>query len=122
MTENKPDLLRVLEHYEIEVRDMGPGNQLILCPVHSEDRPSCSVHVEKGLWNCKACLATGDAFTIIMQREGLGFREAVEFAEQRFGYEREDRRPKGRVGFGGRQARAGTALPPYAAGSPGGSR
>jgi DNA primase len=49
-----------------------------LCPFHTEKSPSFSVQEDKGFYHCFGCGAHGDAFTFVMETEGLSFREAVE--------------------------------------------
>ena len=49
-----------------------------LCPFHSERTPSFSVVPDKGFYHCFGCNAHGDAFTWLMEREGLSFAEAKE--------------------------------------------
>jgi len=50
------------------------------CPFHSNTRtPSFVVWPESGTWKCfGACNTGGDAFTYVMKRDGLEFREALE--------------------------------------------
>lgn len=81
----KPDLLAVLRHYDIDVTD-GRFEQLVRCPVHSEDRPSCSVNSLKGTFNCHACPAQGDSYKLIQLKEGVDFVGAVKFAQEKLGY------------------------------------
>ena len=49
-----------------------------LCPFHSERSPSFQVLPERGFYHCFGCGKHGDAFTWIMEREGLTFPEAME--------------------------------------------
>ena len=49
-----------------------------LCPFHNERTPSFTVNEEKGFYHCFGCQAHGNVFDFLMQREGLGFPEAVE--------------------------------------------
>lgn len=53
---------------------------MVLCPVHGERGPSCSVRLDVGVWHCHACGKGGDAYTLIMEREGVDFAGAVTFA------------------------------------------
>jgi DNA primase len=83
--DGKPDLARTLAFYGVEVNEYRQS-QLVRCPVHSEDRASCSVNLTKGLFSCKACGAQGDSFTLIQIKEGLkDFGSVVEFAASKFG-------------------------------------
>jgi DNA primase len=49
-----------------------------LCPFHSERSPSFQVLAERGFYHCFGCGKHGDAFTWLMEREGLAFPEAME--------------------------------------------
>jgi DNA primase len=49
-----------------------------LCPFHSEKTPSFNVSEERGTYKCFGCDKGGNAFTFLMEVEGLDFRQAVE--------------------------------------------
>ena len=49
-----------------------------LCPFHTEKTPSFSVQPDKGYYHCFGCGAGGDVIKFLMEKEGLGFIEAVE--------------------------------------------
>ncbi len=49
-----------------------------LCPFHSERSPSFQVVPGKNFYHCFGCGKHGDAFTWLMDREGLSFPEALE--------------------------------------------
>jgi DNA primase len=53
-------------------------NHVGLCPFHTEKSPSFNVQEDRGFFHCFGCGAHGDAFTFVMETEGLNFREAVE--------------------------------------------
>ncbi len=56
-----------------------PGSAWVgLCPFHSERSPSFQVVAERGFYHCFGCGKHGDAFTWLMEREGLAFPEAME--------------------------------------------
>ncbi len=62
-----------------KVRLIKRGDSFVgLCPFHNEKTPSFSVSNTKGLYYCFGCLASGDAFELISQTEGLSFKEALE--------------------------------------------
>lgn len=74
---SKPTLRSVMEHYvHTDVRRMVP------CPLHGDRTPSCSVNLDKGVWNCHSCGKGGDAWTLIQLMEGVDFLGAVSFAEE----------------------------------------
>jgi len=58
-----------------------------LCPFHSERSPSFQVVADRGFYHCFGCGKHGDAFTWIMEREGLSFPEALEQLAQAAGIE-----------------------------------
>ncbi len=49
-----------------------------LCPFHSERSPSFQVVPGKNFYHCFGCGKHGDAFTWLMEREGMSFPEALE--------------------------------------------
>jgi len=49
-----------------------------LCPFHSERSPSFQVLADRGFYHCFGCGKHGDAFSWIMEREGLTFPETME--------------------------------------------
>src|SRR6185436_10627679 len=48
------------------------------CPFHDEKTPSFSVNPAKGFYKCFGCGKGGNAFTFLMEMEGLNFPEAVQ--------------------------------------------
>lgn len=59
-----------------------------LCPFHSERTPSFVVHPDTGYWHCfGACGTGGDAFTFLMMKENLEFRDALEILAKEAGVE-----------------------------------
>jgi len=58
-----------------------------LCPFHSERSPSFQVVPDRGFYHCFGCGKHGDAFTWVMEREGLSFPEALEHLAQAAGVE-----------------------------------
>jgi DNA primase len=58
-----------------------------LCPFHSERSPSFQVVADRGFYHCFGCGKHGDAFTWLMEREGLAFPEAMEQLAQSAGIE-----------------------------------
>lgn len=57
------------------------------CPFHEERTPSFFVVPSKGFYNCFGCGESGDVFTFLMKRLGLGFLDAVRLAAERSGVE-----------------------------------
>src|SRR6201992_791872 len=58
-----------------------------LCPFHDERSPSFSVDPQDKLYHCFGCGVAGDVFGFVMEKEGLGFTEAVEALADRYGVE-----------------------------------
>jgi DNA primase len=57
------------------------------CPFHEERTPSFYVVPSKGFYKCFGCGESGDAFTFLMKRQGLGFLDAVRAVAERTGIE-----------------------------------
>jgi DNA primase len=55
-----------------------------LCPFHNEKTPSFTVDAEKGLYHCFGCGAGGDIFTLVMEKENLGFQEALAYLAEKY--------------------------------------
>jgi DNA primase len=58
-----------------------------LCPFHTEKTPSFYVVPAKSLFHCFGCQESGDVFSFLMKREGLGFTDAVRQVAGRYGIE-----------------------------------
>lgn len=56
-----------------------------LCPFHSERSPSFQVVPDKGFYHCFGCGKHGDAFSWVMEREGLSFPEALDMLARQAG-------------------------------------
>lgn len=90
------------------------------CPFHDETRPSSSVNYDKDAFVCRACDWKGDAISLIKRKEGMGYSDALKFAERvldkRYDkiQEQSSRKP-GRIVFGeARAPRTGTRqVPPW---------
>lgn len=67
-----------------ELRRQG-RNFVALCPWHRDSRPSLQINPEKQIWKCWVCDIGGDAFTFLMQDEGLNFGEALKALAERAG-------------------------------------
>ncbi|HFC36062.1 MAG TPA: DNA primase [Candidatus Moranbacteria bacterium] len=66
------------------------------CPFHNEKTPSFSVNEEKQFWHCFGCGKGGDAFSFLMEIEGLEFREALEKLAERTGVDLSKYKESGR--------------------------
>lgn len=56
---NGTDLKKILYYYGIEEEDK------IVCPFHDDNRPSCHINLEEGIFHCFACEVSGDAFQFV---------------------------------------------------------
>ncbi len=77
------DLVALIESY----LPLRPRGRLLvaLCPFHAENSPSFTVYRDSQSYYCFGCGKTGDAFTWLMERDGMTFREAVEVLADRAG-------------------------------------
>jgi len=71
--------------YGIELKPMGPDNLMGRCPFHDDATPSFGVTPSKNLWNCLAGCGGGDVITLVMKKQGVSFRHAVEVLRRRLG-------------------------------------
>ena len=60
--------------YELSQSD----NTLICCPFHSDEKPSLSVNIQKGVFYCFACEVKGNFATLIAEIDGISYEEAYE--------------------------------------------
>ena len=89
----------VLAHYGINYQ--ASGHQVkVLCPFHDDHKPSLGVNLEKGVYNCFACGAGGNALDFVAHMEGLDpdntteLRKAALLAAKTFGIEQATVKPK----------------------------
>src|SRR5579859_6834862 len=87
----KPDIADVLEYYGADLSRVPPGSgwAKIHCPFHDDTQPSASVNLATGHFKCFRCAGFyGDSIKIICEAEGLGFRDALQWAEANLGFDR----------------------------------
>lgn len=73
---DRTDLVRLIEPYA-PLKKKG-ANWMACCPFHQEKTPSFSVNPAKGFYKCFGCGKGGNAFTFLMEMEGLNFPEAIQ--------------------------------------------
>src|ERR1700734_3080207 len=71
--------------YGIELNRTGPDNLMGRCPFHADKTPSFGVTPSKNLWNCLAGCGGGDTIQLVMKKEGVSFRHAVEILQRKTG-------------------------------------
>ena len=76
--------------YGIELTRMGPDNLMGRCPFHDDQTPSFGVTPSKNLWNCLAGCGGGDVIELVMRKQNVSFRQAVDILRQRLGILPED--------------------------------
>lgn len=69
------DIVDVVSEY-VQLKKQG-RNYFGLCPFHGENTPSFSVSPDKQIFHCFGCGAGGNAFSFLMDLEGMSFQEAV---------------------------------------------
>ena len=80
MNEDKPDITTILEYYGAQVPTRS-GWAKMKCPFHSDSHASAAVNLRDNIFKCHGCQYKGDGYAIIMQKEGVGFREAITLAK-----------------------------------------
>lgn len=64
----RADFRTVLTHYDLTI--IGHGEQAkVHCPFHDDERPSCSVNLAKGLWQCFAGCGAGNVLEFVHRME-----------------------------------------------------
>jgi len=86
---DRTDIVELVSQY-VDLKTAG-RNRMGLCPFHAEKSPSFSVNAERQFYHCFGCGAGGDAFSFLMQSEGLSFPDAVRRLAERAGIDLEER-------------------------------
>lgn len=82
---NRADIVEIIG--EVVALKRAGKDLRALCPFHQEKTPSFYVVPTKGFYKCFGCGESGDVFTFLMKREGLGFQDAVRKIAARVGVE-----------------------------------
>ncbi|HWI07552.1 MAG TPA: DNA primase [Solirubrobacteraceae bacterium] len=79
-----------------ELRKAGANRFTGLCPFHDERTPSFGINPAEKVYYCFGCQASGDAFTFVMETEGVDFKAALELLADRYkvSLELEDEDPR----------------------------
>ena len=67
-----------------ELKRAGVNRLTGLCPFHEERTPSFGINPAEKVYHCFGCQASGDAFTFVMETEGVDFKGALELLADRF--------------------------------------
>lgn len=67
---DKPDIAAILEHYGANYVPLGNRWRKVRCPFHEDRQASASVNTDEGKFKCFACDVNGDAFDLVMWKEG----------------------------------------------------
>ncbi len=92
LTEKINNLLRDVSLIDImrdtqKVVHRGGSQYLVQCPFHSgggEKNPSMSVDDSKGLYKCFTCNESGNIIKYLKLRNGMSFKDAIEYLGKRF--------------------------------------
>jgi len=79
----KVDLVEFIGKY-LPLKKAGT-NYKGLCPFHIEKSPSFMVSPDKQIWHCFGCGRGGDVFKFVMEKEGVGFAEALQMLAEQAG-------------------------------------
>jgi len=74
----------VLQHYGMDLPSKNYGRVSTLCGFHDDSHKSAVIDFDTQSFCCFACDVKGDGYDIIQYKEGIDFREAIEFAERIF--------------------------------------
>jgi DNA primase len=72
---------QILRYYRLPVWGYGKQRST-LCPFHKDTRPSCSIHLERNVFNCFGCGAHGSVLDFVALVENLPLRDAAERIEE----------------------------------------
>jgi len=67
-----------------ELKRAGANRLTGLCPFHEERTPSFGINPDEKVYYCFGCQASGDAFTFVMETEGVDFKGALELLADRY--------------------------------------
>jgi DNA primase len=79
----KVDIVDIIDEF-VPLKKSG-ANYMACCPFHKEKSASFSVSPTKQFYHCFGCGAHGSAIGFIMEYQGSGFKDAVQFLADRIG-------------------------------------
>lgn len=93
---NLENLVKIVENYNIKIKQMKKGYYHGNCPFHNDKTPSFGLYEKNGKarFKCQSCGAKGDAIDFIQKYTGLGKNEAIKEACQILGIENDDQPSK----------------------------
>jgi DNA primase len=68
---------QILDRYGVKTRGAG-SKRMALCPFHPDTKPSCSIHLERKVFYCFGCGATGSVLDFVAKVENVSIYEAAE--------------------------------------------
>ncbi len=80
------DLAELISRY-VNLKQRRPGDYWGQCPFHSEKTASFHVRSDRGMFHCFGCGRGGNAFTFLMEIEGVSFYEALKTLAEQAGLE-----------------------------------
>lgn len=64
------------------------------CPLHEDRTPSLSFKDNEGLWYCFVCGVGGDVVNLVMESQGLSFKESLAWLNDKFSLGLTSKKPK----------------------------
>ena len=78
----KPSIEEYLNYIGADTPPIGSGWRKMKCCFHIDSHASAAVNYDKNAFVCHGCGVKGDTYSLIMEREGMNFSEAKQFAEK----------------------------------------
>ena len=86
---NRADIVEVVSDYVALTRR--GANYMGLCPFHNERTPSFSVNKARNFCYCFSCHKGGSPVNFIMEKEGIGYQDALRQLARKYGIRIEER-------------------------------
>lgn len=81
----KIDALEELRSLNVEYKEAGEDEVLLLCPAHEDNTPSCSLNVESNLFRCPVCDFHGSIYTLIHKIRGGRLADVMKGLQEKYG-------------------------------------